>query len=344
MIRKPVLYRNIDARDNLELFLVSAISSLLLVRFYLFVTGYPQIGNGSFHIAHVLFGGLFMMVAIIMVVSFIGRRNQRQAAFIGGVGFGIFIDELGKFITSDNDYFFRPTVGIIYAIFISLYLVFNFMTRTAKLSSTEYQLNALRHFEEAVRHDMDPKEKQQIKKLLSKANQKSIITQELQSLLARLDTVPSPMPRRLRRLVTRIGRQYGRFWKLRSSNQLVAFFFILEALLFLTTVMGSIFNSVDTAAQFFGDYNDYGKELLIGQLIASLVAGSFAIVGAARLRRSRLVAFEYFRRATLVNLFLTEFFIFSRVQFDAMPGFVLNLVLLIALHYAINQERHAQPA
>ena len=38
-----------------------------------------------------------------------GQTRQALAAIVGGAGFGTFIDELGKFITSDNDYFFRPT-------------------------------------------------------------------------------------------------------------------------------------------------------------------------------------------------------------------------------------------
>ena len=134
-MKTSVFYRNIEARDQLELFLVSAISSLLLLRFFLFATGYPQVGSGSLHIAHMLYGGLFMLAAIVILVSFIGRRTQRLAAFIGGLGFGVFIDELGKFITRDNDYFFRPTIGIIYAIFISLYLLFNFLSRTERLAA-----------------------------------------------------------------------------------------------------------------------------------------------------------------------------------------------------------------
>lgn len=42
---------------------------------------------------------------------------QRLCALIGGIGFGLFIDELGKFITRDNNYFFQPTIGLIYAVF-----------------------------------------------------------------------------------------------------------------------------------------------------------------------------------------------------------------------------------
>ena len=132
---RRLFYRNVYARDHLEIFLVSAITSLLLLRFYLKEAGYPQVGNGTLHIAHMLWGGLLMLIAIITSLSFLGVRAQRFTALVGGVGFGIFIDELGKFITRDNNYFFRPTIGLIYAIFAVLYLAINFLTRNQKLSS-----------------------------------------------------------------------------------------------------------------------------------------------------------------------------------------------------------------
>lgn len=339
-MKAPVFYRNIEARDHLELFLVSAVSSLLLLRFYLFATGYPQVGNGSLHIAHMLYGGLFMLAAIVILVSFIGRRTQRVAAIVGGLGFGVFIDELGKFITRDNNYFFRPTIGIIYAIFISLYLLFNFLSRTTKLSSVEYQLNALMQFEEAVRDDLDPREKQQIKRLLAKADQDSVITQELTAMLSRIDTVPTPVPRFLRKFIHRSDRAYSRFWRRRGSNRAVGLLFVAEAALFLLLVLGGIAKNLDSVRDFLQGHSSYGHSLILGQLAASLLVAGYAIAGAIQLRSSRAEAFEQFRRATLVNIFLTEFFIFSRIQFGAIPSFLLNLILLLALRYAIYQELH----
>lgn len=65
-----------------------------------------------------------MLVALVMALSFLGARVRMQVAMVGGLGFGAFIDELGKFITSDNNYVFRPTVALIYAIFALLYVSF----------------------------------------------------------------------------------------------------------------------------------------------------------------------------------------------------------------------------
>ena len=115
------LIRNSDAGELLELFLVAAVCAVLGIRAFLAAAGYPQIGGSGLHIAHMLWGGGFMMIALILLFSFLSRSLDRVAAVLGGVGFGAFIDELGKFITSDNNYFFAPTIGLIYVIFISIF-------------------------------------------------------------------------------------------------------------------------------------------------------------------------------------------------------------------------------
>ena len=52
--RHPAFLRSIYAETLLENLFISAIASLLGIRLYLQLTGYPQVGNGEFHIAHVL--------------------------------------------------------------------------------------------------------------------------------------------------------------------------------------------------------------------------------------------------------------------------------------------------
>jgi hypothetical protein len=84
-----------------------------------------------------------MLLANILLLGFICRRLRRWVAVMAGVGFGLFIDELGKFITSDNDYFFEPTIAIIYVIFVVLFLFARTLDRRAPLSDVERLANAV---------------------------------------------------------------------------------------------------------------------------------------------------------------------------------------------------------
>src|SRR5438128_220933 len=103
--KRPDLARDIDAGAYLETLLVAAVSSVLLTRLYLGMTGYPRIGGGPLHLAHLLWGGLLMLIGLVLLLSMLGKRLKHFAAAIGGVGFGLFIDEIGKFVTADNNYF-----------------------------------------------------------------------------------------------------------------------------------------------------------------------------------------------------------------------------------------------
>src|SRR6266568_7898895 len=120
-----------------ELFLVAAIASLLLIRGGLALSGFPQVGGGGLHIAHMLWGGLLMLVSLLLLLGFIGRRTLHMAALVSGIGFGTFIDELGKFITSDNDYFFRPAIAVVYVIFVLLFLALRTLEAHGRFSQRE---------------------------------------------------------------------------------------------------------------------------------------------------------------------------------------------------------------
>jgi hypothetical protein len=334
-----MFYRNVRARDQLELFLLAAVSSLLLVRFYLHVAGYPQIGGGGLHIAHMLWGGTLMLVALALALSFLGARVQRLVAIVGGAGFGIFIDELGKFITHDNDYFYQPAIGLIYAIFIILYLTFNFLSRTLPHSSRTYQLNALSQLEEAIVHDLDPTEKARVRELLARADQSDPITRRLQRFLASIRTVTPAAPGKKTRLVNWLDKMYEAFWRRRDSELLVRSFFLIQILLFMSGVVVSVYANLDGLVALFGSDLPLPTWLAVGQLLSVGVAGVFVVWGVLLLPRSHRRAYEQFRRATLVNILLTQFFLFSRIEFGALPGFFFNLALLGLITYAIRQEQ-----
>src|SRR5439155_1688255 len=118
-LKVPV--RSADA-ELADAFFVSAVATLLLIRIGLEATGYPRLGGGGLHIAHVLWGGLGMLVALGLLLLFLSPFTRLLAAIVGGAGFGAFIDELGKFVTADNDYFFQPTAALVYVFFAVMFL------------------------------------------------------------------------------------------------------------------------------------------------------------------------------------------------------------------------------
>lgn len=118
--------RQVDANgsrlDRIDTFVIAGVLSVLAIRSFLMLTGYPQIGNESLHIAHVLYGGMILMVAFLLLLLS-DKPNKLLAALLGGIGFGFFIDEVGKFVTQDNDYFYEPAALIMYVIFLLIWFV-----------------------------------------------------------------------------------------------------------------------------------------------------------------------------------------------------------------------------
>ena len=110
--------RNAPGPGAAEAFTIIAIATILITRLYLQLTGYPQIGGGDLHIAHALYGGALMMLALIIGWMMLGFGVRVLCVVLGGIGFGLFLDEVGKFVTKDNDYFYGPAAEIMYILVV----------------------------------------------------------------------------------------------------------------------------------------------------------------------------------------------------------------------------------
>lgn len=111
--------------------------TVIATRVYLDFTGYPKVGGGGLHVAHMLWGGLLLVVAALLIQLFVGRRALLLSAIAAGAGVGLFIDEVGKFITESNDYFFAPAAPIIYGAVLLLLLLWLVVTRTDRPSRSD---------------------------------------------------------------------------------------------------------------------------------------------------------------------------------------------------------------
>lgn len=122
------------AERSLLLVIVSFVVAVVGTRWFLQATGYPQVGGGELHVAHMLWGGLALVIAALLGLVVSAPWVPTVMAILTGAGTGLFIDEVGKFITASNDYFYPLAAPLIYGLVLALALVFILVRRRAGAS------------------------------------------------------------------------------------------------------------------------------------------------------------------------------------------------------------------
>jgi hypothetical protein len=163
-IRTPV--RREGAERHMLLSLVSFAATIVLVRLFLHLTGFPQLGNSTLHIAHALWGGLLLFIAALLPLIFANRWTYSAGALLSGVGVGLFVDEVGKFITQNNDYFYPPAAAIIYGFFLLVVVVYLRVRRPLPQNPRAELYCALDGLTEVLDRDLDPHEYAALEKRL----------------------------------------------------------------------------------------------------------------------------------------------------------------------------------
>ena len=156
-IRRPV--NREQAGYYLELMLLSFAASVGATRLLLEITGYPSLATGELHIAHVLWGGLLLFASALMPVLFANRWVYTAAALGAGVGAGLFMDEVGKFITQSNDYFYPAAAPIVYAFFLLTVLLYTEIRRPRPRDARTELYMALEGLEEVLDRDLNAAER-----------------------------------------------------------------------------------------------------------------------------------------------------------------------------------------
>ncbi len=161
--------RRAGAEGYLFVLLVSFAMTVIATRWFLELTGFPRIGGGELHIAHALWGGVALAAAAVLPILLSGRLVYLGAAALAGIGIGLFIDEVGKFITAENDYFYPAAAPIIYATFLLAVIVWLRARRRDDSDPREQLLGALQMLEESVEGDLQRGERDAIRERLSSA-------------------------------------------------------------------------------------------------------------------------------------------------------------------------------
>nr|WP_206024385.1 hypothetical protein [Rhodococcus sp. 14C212] len=319
---------------RVEVFLVAAVATVLVTRGYLAATGYPQIGGGTLHIAHVLWGGLLMAVALVGTLIRHGSRVRMRAALLGGIGFGLFLDEVGKFLTTDVDYFFRPAVAVMYVVLVAFYLG----ARVALLrrGPTDRQRLAvgLEALTDLVLGQLDDLARRRALDMLAGVRDPAQreLAGAVRAGLAAPVAAPAGFDGRIAAARDRLERRVTAVAATAAARRLVLAVFAVHA---AHTLVGL---AILLAGPGWEDEDAGLSEL--GAEISGAVSAVLIVAGLWQFARRRdLPALRLLYASVVVNLLVTQVFLFDLRQFGALAGFAVSLLLLIVVRVAIRTEK-----
>lgn len=192
---------------HIRYLLISFAATVAITRLYLTLTGFPQVGNQTLHIAHLLWGGLFLFISVLLMVIYANKWVYSLGAVLGGVGVGLFIDEVGKFITRSYNYFYPPAAPIIYTLLLLVVLIYVEVRRPPKYDSRTELYRVFDSLLDVLDHNLDLNERTalraRLKYIISRAEQPDF-TRLAKDLLYFIDSkavvIVEPKPSRFKQI------------------------------------------------------------------------------------------------------------------------------------------------
>jgi hypothetical protein len=309
-------------------FLTAAVTTVVLVRAFLIVTGYPKVGGGGLHIAHVLWGGLLMGAAIVVALVSPGSRSQARAARLGGVGFGLFIDEVGKFLTKDVNYFFRPAIAIIYVVFVGFYLVVREVLLHQPLTDRQRLAIASAALTDLSLGQLGSGGRQHALALLDDVRSHRDLASSIRQALVAEPPRRRSVDARVTVLRERALDRARTAMAHRQFDHGLAAVVVLQAIVSLGQVALVAWHPQSGSSQ--------GSIVTIrGAELASGIGAAYTLAGVVLLwRGDRAATLRVLLRSVLVMVFVTQVFVFAEYQASGVVGLLFELVVLALLRLA----------
>jgi len=341
--------RRVEA-DRQWLLLIAAFgASVVGTRLFLQATGYPQIGGATLHIAHLLWGGLFLFIAIAIQLTLANHWAYNASAIIGGLGIGLFIDEVGKFITRTNDYFYPLAAPIIYGFFLITVLAYLYLRQRRPNQSRPQLYWALDELKDIVDQDYTEEEREAVQRVLQEVIATSDnathrqIAQSLMIVSTNASVIAPPEPNLLQRLARRLHsleeRRVGR--RLFRLGLIVAYLFSSLTGMLLTLLLVGLAGSEEFRTdlqQALLEQAFVTRSANLGWIVAMIslyIMVGVLYIGAALLllmRRDGLGTLVG-RLALIIDLMVVNLLAYYFNQFAMISSTLLALVVLLATEH-----------
>lgn len=339
------------AEGYLLMMLIAFGASVMGTRLFLELTGYPQLGGGTFHFAHLLWGGLLLFAGALLPLIFVNRVMYTISAIMTGLGVGLFIDEVGKFITATNDYFFPLAAPIIYVFFVGTVILYLIVRGRREQGPRTALYAVLDHLSDVIDHDLDSRERQHMMGWLNATLNNRSATDDMRVLAMHLlevmnDPALDIYPRReswwerLGAALVKFEQRYLRRTLMRFLTGILLIIFSISSLLALTVTVLALIDPatrdsflagalLDADPRFSGPYALLWEMVLIAlQGLIGLIAmlsGISILLG--RDDVGTRVAFV----ALIINLTTVNLLTFYYEQFAAVLATIFQVALILVL-------------
>jgi hypothetical protein len=340
---RGALTRNATGPGAAEAFVLIAIATILLTRLYLELTGYPQVGGGDLHIAHALWGGALMMLALLLGWLTLGTGTRVVAVVMGGIGFGLFLDEVGKFVTKDNDYFYGPAAEIMYVLVVSILVGARAFRDFRPLSARECLASAAAIAADGVARGLAEHRREIALVLVERAQADGADPADVTHVRALLQSA-EPAPDRLHRLQQWVPRLIPGFFRSPRWIPVVGWLLVLGAVgglffgLLGIALGGYFYEDEDLTVQLDGT-NPASMILLISAALTTAMALPAMI---ARRRTDGGWPLRWLRNAALTFTFLNALVDFATEGFAALINLSIGLFTLAVLTYHLDLATRAE--
>jgi hypothetical protein len=283
-----------------------------------------------------LIGGALMTVTIVLLLAFLGRQVRSFASLLGGIGFGLFIDELGKFITSDNNYFFQPTVALIYVVFIGLFFWLHSISR-AKLAPSAQLVNAANMLENALVSGASRRDIARAVNYLERSGIEGELADGLRLALTSVARTRHEVRSAVVWSAARAWRLYDRLTRWPAFRQLAPGVFLLHGLIGVGFALAVGVPAL-RAQPGLAATVDFDRQMALVGVAVAIVVLALVGLGIAMFGQSRRDGYRWFERAVLVSIFFGQLTLFWLAELAATSMLAWDLLLLGVVRFLIRQE------
>lgn len=317
-----------------------AVVSLLLMRSALALLDYPSIGKGDWHIAHALTGGLVMWLGAMVNYIYYGSKIKRVSAMIFGIGLGLFVDEIGKYLSRDNNYFFQPAFSFIYVFFIICFLIYRYLERSVPQEPKTILFQIMDKLEELAENDLELSEKMAMLKKLTEVAKRGdektmVLALELKRMVEKIEAVEDKKDSWLTIWWKKIrGYSYHRVFKRKWG---------LRILLGLAVayIAGGIIDSWYIITRFdqnwlfnwrYGDWaliDNRDLRIFGTKAMGDVISSGLFLMGIYWWGKGKKIkGLRFFQHGLMINIFITSVFKFYFEQFSGVLGVIVSVVIL----------------